>query len=164
MNNFTYPQDILTQAWQLPVVQQQQELLKGLPAWPTTTEEARKTPEMQQQWDILSTMAKPETFRQAIEPQIAELGKLVGRRGLPSSTWADRLYAETLGSLWARNLANVLGGYQAYARMVPKLAQMAYYPQIQHLAGLQALAGQLPTLATTYLRPYTNILQFLMGL
>jgi len=80
-------------------------------------------PGFQNQYNLLQTMMSPQSFQQQINPYMQNIMKGLGRSGMGSSSYADRIISNTLGSLWSQNLQNTLGGYQGYMSGMAPWAQ-----------------------------------------
>lgn len=85
-------------------------------------------PHMQAQTNILGNMGNYDYFRNAIRPDMQGMMKALGRSGLPSSGYADRNIAETLGSLFNKWQWNTLTGYQNIGAQMPGMMNQWYQP------------------------------------
>jgi len=90
-------------------------------------------PHMQAQTNILGNMANYDYFRNAIRPDMQGVMRALGRSGLPSSGYADRNIADTLGSLYNKWQWNVLTGYQNIGAQMPSMMNQWYQPYDQML-------------------------------
>ena len=85
--------------------------------FPTGTEAtqwAAGIPGFQQQANILGSMSSPEGFQSAMQPYINQMLTQLGRSGLPSSSYADRMIGETLGNVYSQQALNTAGGWGSY--------------------------------------------------
>jgi hypothetical protein len=95
-----------------------------------------------QQQALLQNMGTPESFIASTRPYIQDIMTSMGRRGLESSSLADRTVANTLGSLWAQNQLGLANAYQGLAGQQQTLYGGAAQG-LQNLGGAyQGLAGQ----------------------
>ena len=99
---------------------------------PTTTEAynwASMLPGMQAQQGMLGMMSSPQGFQQSIMPMMQDLMKGIGRTGLPSSSYSDRIISNTLGSLFYQNALNTASGWQNYmGSLAPYAAGYMQWP------------------------------------
>jgi hypothetical protein len=106
--------------------------------FPTAEEAAQWAygqPGFQQQSNILSSMSTQQGFQQMLQPYINQMMTSLGRSGMPSSSYADRMIADTLGNAYAQNALNVASGWGNYMEQVsPWAAGYAQYPL--NIAGL----------------------------
>jgi hypothetical protein len=85
-------------------------------------------PQIQAQADLLSKMASESYMQSLLKPYISETLASIGRSGLPSSSYADRMIADTIANVYLRNMLNILGGYQALTPQITGLAQVYQQP------------------------------------
>jgi hypothetical protein len=106
--------------------------------FPTPTEAtqwAAGIPGFQQQANILGGMSTPEGFQQTLQPYINQMMTSLGRSGLPSSSYADRMISDTLGNVYAQNALNLASGWNNYMGGLGEFAGgYAQYPM--YVAGL----------------------------
>lgn len=109
--------------------------------FPTGTEAtqwAAGIPGFQQQADILGSISNPQGFQSIMQPYINQMLSQLGRSGLPSSSYADRMIAETLGNVYTQNALNLASGWGKYMeQMGPWAGGYGEYP----LAVSQLLQG-----------------------
>ena len=90
---------------------------------------AQGLPGFQQYANILGGMSTPGGFQSVMQPYMNQMLTQLGRSGLPSSSYADRMIAETLGNVYAQQALNVAGGWGNYmGAMAPWAAGYAQYP------------------------------------
>lgn len=85
--------------------------------FPTATEAttwAAGTPGFQTQANILGNLSSAEGFQNYLNPYINEMLTSIGRSGLPSSSYADRMIANTLGDVYSQYATNVAGAWNDY--------------------------------------------------
>jgi hypothetical protein len=99
-----------------------------LPTGPEMFQNLMGLSPFQSQTNILSQMGSPTAFQAAVRPQIQSVMKAIGRSGLPSSSYADRLISNTLGDLWQRWQLNTLSGWQNVMRTMQPWLQSFYLP------------------------------------
>ena len=99
---------------------------------------ATNLPYFQQMQGILGNMATPESFRQSIDPYLQQAYNAIGRSGIPSSSYADRVLGNLIGSQWAQNQNQQLTGWQNTAnQMMPYFTgyQLPYWQMANMLTG-----------------------------
>ena len=106
--------------------------------FPTPTEAtswAAGIPGFQQQANILGGMSTQQGFQQTMQPYINQMLTSLGRSGLPSSSYADRMISDTLGNVYAQNALNLASGWGDYMSGLGDFAAgYAQYPL--YVAGL----------------------------
>lgn len=76
-------------------------------------------PFVQPQLDLINLLGSEQGFQQALQPQIAQIMRSLRGNGMESSSYSDRLIANTLGSQWMQNQFNTLSGIQNMERTLP---------------------------------------------
>lgn len=85
-------------------------------------------PYMTAQTNLLNQMGSYPAWHSAVYPQVTSALKTLGRSGYPSSSYADRIMANTMSSLWNNWQWNVAQGWQDIGRQMPLMMQQWYSP------------------------------------
>jgi hypothetical protein len=94
-------------------------------------------PNIMAQGTLLGTMMSPEYFNLLATPYIeAAMQDLGARNILGPSSYGEGMMQGMLGNLWAQNLNNVVGGYQA---LTPQLSQYAQVYQQPYQTNIDTL-------------------------
>ena len=123
------------------------------PTAPEAYEWAYGLPDIEQQKQVLGTMGTQETMWQAMQPFLQKAYAQIGRSGLPSSSYADRLLTGIVAPLWAQQQQNVLAGWQNLGRQLPGMMG-AYWtpPQMMMQAGAMP-SGAVPGIESMMSQP-----------
>lgn len=121
----------------------------NFPTAPEAFDWAYGLPDIMQQRGILEQMSSPETMYQAMSPMLNQAFGQIGRSGLPSSSFADRMIAGTVAPLWAQQQQNMLAGWQNLGRQLPSMMGAYWTPPLQ-----MAQMGAMPASSATPTTPY----------